>query len=461
MIKNKATFSRYEFELLFKKENLINIVEGTLVTGVSIDTRDIDRGNLFIPLKGEKIDGNSLIKIAFENGALVSLVDLDYYEKNKSDLKSLPLIIVKDTLKAIGLLANFHRKRFDIPVIAIGGSNGKTTTKEMLSHILSSDNKVLKTYKNYNNQLGVPLMLLSLDNSYDVAVLEIATNEPGEIAYLSELVEPTHGLITNIGKEHLEKLIDIVGVEIEETFLFGQLRKFNKMAFLNYDDPILQKYANLLETKYVFGQEEGMHFSYSVVLDELLRPTIYAKTYDGKDFNVEIKGITGNIQAFNAAAAIAIALELGEDLEIVKNAISEYKPETGNSYGRMLIENIGNIILINDCYNANPNSVSVALDTLALYEGYKIAILGDMLELGDNKVEEHIEILEKASLIADEVYLFGEIYSNIPTKLNSFHFIDKSEISKKILESDRHAVILVKGSRGMKLEEIIDTLKSN
>lgn len=460
MIENKAQFSGFELKLLFKITNILNITDDFTVSGISIDTRKISPGNLFIPMKGEKIDGNTLIKIAFEQGAKASLVDRDFYNANMALLQDYPLVIIDDALKAIGLLANLYRKRFDIPIVAIGGSNGKTTTKEMLSHILSADNKVLKTYKNFNNQLGVPLMLLSLDETYDVAVLEIATNEPGEIPYLAELLEPTHGLITNIGKEHLEKLIDIVGVEMEETYLYGQLRKFNKMSFINYDDPILQKYANLLDTKYVFGQDEGMHFTYKVDLDKDLHPTISAKTYDGKDFSVTINGIVGKIQAYNAAASIAIALELGEDLEVVKKAIESYEPEVTGGYGRMLIEKIGANIIINDCYNANPNSVSVALDTLKLYDGYKIAVLGDMLELGETKVNEHIAIMKKASEMADIVLLYGDIYSTIELEKNCTHFSDKKSISKKIKERTEPSTILVKGSRGMKLEEVIHYLKS-
>lgn len=460
MIENKAQFSGYELKLIFNSNNVINIEDDVIVTGVSIDTRKINDGNLFVPLKGENIDGNTLIKDAFEKGAKASLITREYYENNNSVFEKLPIVIVDDTLKGIGLLANFHRKRYDLPVVAIGGSNGKTTTKEMLSHILSVDNKVLKTYKNYNNQLGVPLMLFCLDDSYQVAVLEIGTNEPGEIAYLSELLEPTHGLITNIGKEHLEKLIDLVGVEMEETFLFGHLRKFNKMSFINYDDKVLSKYANLLETKYVFGQQDGMHMTYKIALDEELHPTLTIKTYDEKNFDIKINGIVGNIQAYNAAAAIAIAIELGEDTEIIKKALNDYVPESGNGYGRMLVEKIGNKIIINDCYNANPNSVSVALDTLSLYDNYKIAVLGDMLELGDNTIEEHKEILEKASSIADEVILFGSIYEGIDPVNNSRHYKDKYEIVNLLINNQNPATILVKGSRGMKLEEVIAGLKT-
>lgn len=461
MIENKAQFSGYELKLIFNSNNVINIEDDVIVTGVSIDTRKINDGNLFVPLKGENIDVNTLIKDAFEKGAKASLITREYYENNNSVFEKLPIVIVDDTLKGIGLLANFHRKRFDLPIVAIGGSNGKTTTKEMLSHILSIDNKVLKTYKNYNNQLGVPLMLFCLDESYQVAVLEIGTNEPGEIAYLSELIEPTHGLITNIGKEHLEKLIDLVGVEMEETFLFGHLRKFNKMSFINYDDKVLSKYANLLETKYVFGQQEGMHMTYKITLDEDLHPTLAIKTYDEKEFDVKINGIVGNIQAYNAAAAIAIAIELGEDIDIIKKALNNYVPESGNGYGRMLVEWIGNNTIINDCYNANPNSVSSALDTLNLYKLNKIAILGDMLELGDNAIKEHIEILNKASDIADEVLLFGNIFSGLELKDNCLHFSDKEEIIKKILNNNTPSAILIKGSRGMRLEDVVNGLKSN
>ena len=460
MIENKAQFSGYELKLIFNSKNAINIEDDVIVTGVSIDTRKINDGNLFVPLKGENLNGNTLIIEAFDKGAILSLVDNEYYNENKTKLEGLPLLIVDDTLKGIGLLANFHRKRFELPIVAIGGSNGKTTTKEILSHILSVDNKVLRTYKNYNNQLGVPLMLFFLYKSYDVAVLEIGTNEPGEIAYLSELIEPTHGLITNIGKEHLEKLVDLFGVEMEETFLFGHLRKFNKKSFINYDDKILSKYANLLENKYVYGQQEGMHLTYSIDLDEELHPTINVKTYNEINFKVKLKGIVGKIQAINAAAAIAVAIDLGEDKENIIKALDSYEPDSTNSYGRMLIEKIDNKTIINDCYNANPDSVLVALNTLKLFDNKKIAVLGDMLELGENSILEHREILNYASNIADEVYLFGNIYKNLDMTVNSEHFNNKEDITDKLKGISDKCTILIKGSRGMRLEVVIDSLKS-
>jgi len=458
MINNTAKFSEFELKLIFGKDNCLNLEENTSFQGVVIDSRSVGKGNIFIPLEGEQVDGHKYIISSFDKGATLSLCSKKYYDENKDSLEGSSLILVDDTLRGLGLLANFHRKRFEYPVIAVAGSNGKTTTKEMLAHLLSQSNKVLKTYKNYNNQLGVPLMLLALDESYDAAVLELGTNEPGEIPILSEIAEPTHGVITNIGKEHLENFGDILGVELEETFLFGQLRKFNKMSYVNYDDPILQNYTNLLEKKFVFGQQDGMHLTYKINLNEDLSPTLSIKTYDEKQFDVQLPNAVGLAQAYNAGAAIAIAFDLGVEVEEIQSAMKSYTSDNSSNYGRMLIEKINNTTIINDCYNANPDSMSIALDTLKLYDGKKIAIMGDMLELGESEAEEHKAALAKATDIADEVYLFGGVFSNLVLPDNCTHFENKSEIAGKI-DTNSAQTILVKGSRGMKLEDIIEKLK--
>ncbi len=458
MINNTAKFSEFELKLIFGKDNCLNLEENTEFEGVVIDSRSVEKRNIFIPLEGEQVDGHKYITSSFDKGATLALCSKEHYNDNKDSLEGRPIILVDDTLRGLGLLSNFHRKRFEYPVIAVAGSNGKTTTKEMLAHLLSQSNKVLKTYKNYNNQLGVPLMLLALDDSYDAAVLELGTNEPGEIPLLSEIAEPTHGVITNIGKEHLENFEDILGVELEETFLFGQLRKFNKMSYVNYDDPILQNYTNLLEKKFVFGQQDGMHLTYKINLNDDMSPTLSIKTYDEKEFDVEIPNVVGLAQAYNAGAAIAIAFDLGVEVEEIQSAMKSFTSDNSSNYGRMLIEKIDNTTIINDCYNANPDSMSIALDTLKLYEGKKIAIMGDMLELGNSEAEEHKVALAKASGIADEVYLYGEIFSKIEMSSNSTHFGNKSEIADKI-DTNTPQTILVKGSRGMRLEEIIDKLK--
>lgn len=458
MIKNTAKFTGFELKLIFGEENCLNITDDLTTESVVIDSREIKGGELFVPLVGENVDGHEFISTAYETGASISICNKTYYETHKDDLSNKSVILVEDTLKGLGLLANFHRKRFEYPIIAIAGSNGKTTTKEILSHILSQSNKILKTYKNYNNQLGVPLMLLALDDSYDAAVLELGTNEPGEIPLLSEMVEPSHGVITNIGKEHLENFGDILGVELEETFLFGQLRKYNKMSYVNFDDPVLQKYANLLEKKFVFGQEDGMHLTYKIKLDDNLTPTLSIKTYNEKEFDINIPNVVGLAQAYNAGAAISIAFDLGVEIDEIQNAMNTYSADDSNNYGRMLIEKIDNTTIINDCYNANPDSMSIALETLNLYEGKKIAILGDMLELGPTELDEHKSALERAVEIADEVYLYGNLFSKIETNTKSSHHTDKDEIANKI-DTSEIQTILVKGSRGMKLEELIALLK--
>ena len=205
MISNTAEFNRIELEIIFGETALHSMSEGFSLKGVSIDTRSLAAGELFVALKGEKIDGHSRINEAIDKGACACLVEKDWFDDHHSNFQNYPMIVVADSLKAFGQLGHYHRQRFSYPVIAVGGSNGKTTTKEMLAALLSQKYRVLKTHENFNNQLGLPLMLLLMSNEFDCAVIEIGTNEPGEISILSEMLAPTHGLLTNIGKEHLEK----------------------------------------------------------------------------------------------------------------------------------------------------------------------------------------------------------------------------------------------------------------
>ncbi|HRT67697.1 MAG TPA: Mur ligase family protein, partial [Bacteroidota bacterium] len=232
MLKNKVKFSGIELTAIFGESSLQNIDLKIETTGVSIDTREIEQGNIFIALVGDNIDAHSKLQEAFDKGAALAIVNKDWYEKNINYMQNLPLILVKDTLKAFQRLAQFHRYKFNSDIIAVAGSNGKTTTKEMIAAVLSKKYRILKTYKNYNNQIGVPQMLLQLNDDIDIAVIEIGTNYPGEIMILSEMIAPTAGIITNIGREHLEGFIDLDGVELEETTLLGYLKKTEGMFFL-------------------------------------------------------------------------------------------------------------------------------------------------------------------------------------------------------------------------------------
>jgi UDP-N-acetylmuramoyl-tripeptide--D-alanyl-D-alanine ligase len=269
-MRNKAEFTQIDLEAIFGKNKLHNINDDFVAKGVSTDTRELRKGNLFVAIKGEKYDSHQLVDEALMKGAVAAVVNENTVANYPSDF---PLISAEDTIDALGSIANFHRLKFDIKLICIGGSNGKTTTKDMTASILSKKYKTLKTYRNFNNRIGVPMMLLKLDKTYQAAVIEIATNQPGEIAELSDIAAPNYGLITNIGKEHLEQLMDLRGVELEETFLFGYLRG-KGIALVNADDEILLKYTKVLENFHTYGTREESQIRGEFSLNERQQPTL-------------------------------------------------------------------------------------------------------------------------------------------------------------------------------------------
>lgn len=462
MLTNNAHFHSKEINAIFGEDNILNIYGNSEFSGVSVDSRTIRKGNIFVALKGENIDGHTKILDAVENGASLCIASKKWFESHP-ELHSLPLILVNDTLKALGELAHYHRMKFDYPVIAIAGSNGKTTTKEITTHLLSKKFNVLKTYKNFNNQLGVPLMLLQMSNDYSVAVLEIATNEPGEIFILSEMTAPTHGLITNIGKEHLEGFIDLTGVEMEETYLFGYLRKHSGIPFINSDDEILSKYIRLLEKRMIFGQNIENGLSAEITFDEQIKPTILFG-YENKAFSAKMKA-PGISTALNAIAAVAIALYLEVTSRDIVNALESFEALEGDGYARMTIQDINGINILNDCYNANPSSMKIALDTLYAHStrGKKYAVLGDMKELGEHSVEEHIDILKYASAKADHVLITGVDmhYAFESLALTNVLEFSSKEVLASFIKDNVSAddFVLLKGSRGVKMEEILSYLK--
>ncbi len=462
MLKNNAFFNYYDLAALFGEESLLNISTDKNFKGVSTDSREVQPGNIFVALEGSNIDGHSKIQEAISKGALLAIA-----KKNKIAYEwlenKLPLVLVDDTIKALGQLASYYRRRFDFPVIAIGGSNGKTTTKEIIAHLLSQRFNVLKTYENYNNQIGVPQMLFQFDTKFDISVIEIGTNEPGEISILSEMISPTHGLITNIAEEHLEKLIDLWGVEAEETHLFGYLHKHDGFCFVNADDERLIKYGILLENKMTYGFNELADLKAELITNDDLTYQLILN-FEGRCIRAKINEI-GISTTKNALAASAVALKFGlSDNEII-NGLETYKHPRWQSYGRMSIERYGSITIINDTYNANPASMLNALETLANFKSAnkKIAALGDMLELGENSIKYHIEILNEAIKCSDSVYLTGELMLSASKKLNSskiIHFKSKDELSQHLANNlETSDVLLVKGSRGMKMEEVIIKIK--
>lgn len=468
MIKNNAEFSPGELAAIFGERHLHNFQEEFRVKGVSIDTRAIDEGNIFVAIKGENVDAHEKIQEAFANGAIAVVVNRDKFDEIIALYEDKPIIAVDDTTEALGRLANLHRRRFDFPVIAVGGSNGKTTTKEMIASVLSQKFSVLKTFENFNNQIGVPLMLLQFSNAFDIAVLEIGTNQPGEIAILSEMVQPTHGLITNIGKEHLEQLIDIDGVEFEETFLFGYLRA-RGVCFINDDDERLRRYPEVVERYRRYGTAQSVETRGEITLNDDLSPNLKI-FFEDKSIEVRMKtmGIASAKNAL-AAAAVGFSFELSEDE--VKAGLESFEPIKEHGYGRMDPQYCGGMLIINDTYNANPSSMMLALDNLAEIrrEGEKIAILADMRELGASADEEHLAMLkyaaDKVEPYAGKVLITGEEFLKASAKVESPYitaFDTKSDlINYAINNIDNTATVLIKASRGLKMEEVVRAIKEH
>ncbi len=465
MLTNSAAFDKTDVKAVFGDGAVLNLPDDWQCEGVRTNSKEVEKGNLFVALKGDKTDGHKYALDALDKGAAAVVASKRWFKENYDDVKDLRLIVVPDTLAGLGKLAKYHRKRIDVPAIAVAGSNGKTTTKRMIAHLLREKYNVMESPKNFNNKIGVPLTLFLLKEEHQVAVIEIGTNEPGEIAALSDITEPTAGLITNIGKEHLEKLKDLDGVEIEETFLFGFLHKTDRTAFINIDDERLKRYTVVIDNKITYGTSDEAHISGKIELDEKLRPTLNINAED-RSIKAEMKTF-GYESGLNGLAATAVAFYAGLSEEQIKSGLESFETKKDEGFGRMSLEKVGGFNIINDCYNANPVSTKTALATLKQTpkEARKFAVLGDMLELGESSEEEHREIIKLAAESADEVILFGgemkSGFENIAKPDNVKLTATKAEIieliSDKIKDGD---YVLIKGSRGMKMEEAVAGLKN-
>lgn len=453
---NVATFTHEDLLAIFG-ERAQHLPPSTHVTGISTDTRTLVPGNAFIALRGERYDGHSNVQDALEKGAALIVVDASSGISADNSC-----LVVSSTLHALGSFGWYHRRRHHIPVIAIAGAAGKTSTKDITAHVLSQDMRVLKTQANYNNQVGTPLTLLQLTDEVDAAVIEIGTNEPGEIEILSAMVQPTHGLITNIGKEHLEKLIDLDGVEREETALFDYLRDHGGLAFVNNDDLRLSKYATSFTRAITFGVESAADIRLSVGFDADVRPSVHI-VHGTFTFRAQMQ-THGLASAYNAACAVAIAWSMQMHPEFVQRGLSTYVNPASAGYGRMTVERLNNMTVLNDTYNANPESVLMALRTLQRYPASKrIAVLGDMRELGLAAEEEHMHIITASQEHADVVIVMGDEFRRAAERIDAPHLIVTSThrgCVDHLLEVARdNSVVLVKGSRGMAMERVLDLLR--
>ena len=415
-------------------------------TGVTTDTRKIEKGKLFFALKGENFNGNSFAQEALNSGASYAVIDEEEFHTNDERI-----ILVEDVLKSLQDLAHTHRKHLDIPILALTGSNGKTTTKELIHSVLSKKFKTVATVGNLNNHIGVPLTLLSMTSTTEFGIIEMGANHIGEIELLTDIVAPDFGYITNFGKAHLEGFGSIEGVVKGKSELYTYLIGHKGTLFLNLDDPIQKSKVDETHT-YSFSQhaEATIQFNYGPA-------NPYANLIlDGEQLQ---SNLIGQYNTINIAAAAAIGKYFKIETKDIIDAIESYVP--ANNRSQIINREEQTIIL--DAYNANPSSMEAALYNLAGLETTpKVAFLGDMFELGERAAIEHQNIIDLAkNLDLAHIIFIGENFHKTETtyyKYKNLKDLEQKGIPEPINYLLPKATILIKGSRGMRLEGILDLL---
>ncbi|PWH83465.1 UDP-N-acetylmuramoyl-tripeptide--D-alanyl-D-alanine ligase [Algibacter marinivivus] len=409
---------------------------------VSTDTRKIVKDDMFFALKGENFNGNKYAEVALNNGAKYAIVDEAEFNN------SAQTILVDNVLETLQTLATFHRDYLNKPIIALTGSNGKTTTKELINSVLSEKYITTATIGNLNNHIGVPLTLLSLTNETEIGIVEMGANHQKEIEFLCSVAKPDYGYITNFGKAHLEGFGGVEGVIKGKSEMYDYLIFEKKHIFVNANDPIQVKKTENANI-YTFGNQINQC--------DVTINFIEAKPFVKCSFNnIEIQSqLIGDYNFNNIAIAITIGKYFKIDDSAIKRAIESYIPTNNRS---QIIEKATNKIIL-DAYNANPSSMHAALLNFEKQSGKKTAILGDMFELGENAKLEHQNITDLAlSLDIDEIILIGENFyrtkSNKAKQFKSFDYFKNDFDFSKI----NNRTLLIKGSRGMALERLLDLL---
>lgn len=412
--------------------------------GVCTDTRKIKKNDIFFALKGENFDGNTYAQKAIELGAKYVIIDNETYKKSSQT------IIVDDVLKTLQKLATYHRLYLNVPIIALTGSNGKTTTKELINAVLAKKFKTTATIGNLNNHIGVPLTLLSMSKATEIGIVEMGANHQNEIEFLCAIAKPDYGYITNFGKAHLEGFGGVEGVIKGKSEMYNYLISNKKNIFVNTNDAIqAEKTKNA--SIFTFGNTSKVNVTINFV---------EAKPFVKCSYNnLEIQSqLIGDYNFNNIAAAITIGNYFKIKDNAIKLAIESYTPTNNRS---QIIQKDSNKIIL-DAYNANPTSMNAALLNFEKQEGFKIAFLGDMFELGKDAIQEHQNIADLAiSANIDKIIFIGTHFYK--TKVNS----KKSKQFKTFndfrdhfnLSKIKNATLLIKGSRGMALERILELNK--
>ncbi|MCK0180285.1 UDP-N-acetylmuramoyl-tripeptide--D-alanyl-D-alanine ligase [Flavobacteriaceae bacterium S0862] len=411
---------------------------------VCTDTRKITKNCLFFALKGENFNGNTFAKNAIEKGAKYAIIDKKEAALNES------YILVENVLKTLQELANYHRNFLGLKIIALTGSNGKTTTKELINSVLSKKYKTTATIGNLNNHIGVPLTLLSMDKATQIGIVEMGANHQKEIEFLCAIAQPDYGYITNFGKAHLEGFGSIEGVIKGKSELYDFLKAHDKLVFINANDTTQVKQLNNYQNSYSFGNNTS---NCNIEFVEA-NPFVIAN-YD--NINIESQ-LIGAYNFNNISAAITIGKYFKVSTQEIKNAIESYIPE--NNRSQIIQKGTNKIIL--DAYNANPTSMIAALENFEKQQDtLKIAILGDMFELGKDTQKEHQYIADLASTMPfNHLILIGDNFNKtkiVSPKVSVFKSFQDFKNNFNFSQLDK-ANILIKGSRGMALERVLEML---
>jgi len=425
---------------------------------ISTDTRKILPGSLFFALKGEKFDANAFAENAIEAGADYAIIDNPDFQLNEKYL------LVDDVLIALQDLARHHRKQLNIPVIGLTGTNGKTTTKELINSVLSQHFKTQATQGNLNNHIGVPLTILTIDATHEIAVIEMGANHQKEIELLCSIAQPTHGLITNVGKAHLEGFGGFEGVKKGKGELYDFLKSSGGTVFINTDsyELIQMQMDRGLENVYNYGTQSGINYIYGRLTENGPYLSLKWNRNNGTGDHKIKTQLTGDYNLANILATICIGAYFKLSDDEINKGVESYQPKNNRSQIMQTATNT----LICDYYNANPSSMTVAIENIGKIEaGRKVLILGDMFELGDESPAEHAAIIQKALetpvderiFIGKEFALAGKTMDHGPWTMDKNIFFETADDANAALKASpiKNATILIKGSRGMALERLV------
>jgi len=414
---------------------------------VTTDSRNVPQGSIFFALKGDNFDGNKFAKSALELGASMAVIDNpDYFSEG--------CLLVDNVLRTFQRLANYHRRKLGIKIIGITGSNGKTTTKELLAAVLSMKYNVYATKGNLNNHIGVPLTLLSLKSENELAIVEMGANHPGDIKELAEIAEPNFGLITNIGRAHLGGFGSFEGVVNTKSELYGFIEKGGDKVFYNQSNPILKDLIVRYHLQERCIEYSSICSSYDIIREER-NPFLTLKVkLDREIFDMK-SNLVGDYNAENLLAAITVGRYFGVEVTDIKGAIELYNPTNNRS---QFLKTKKNTVIM-DAYNANPSSMDAAIRNFASLKSFnKKVIIGEMLELGEYSYDEHKKIVEiLVSLGFRDVFLVGDGFRGVHDK---FLFFSNSDECLDYIKNHplNNSTILLKGSRGVRLEKLMELL---